>query len=419
MKIYKLFLALVALQLAAASSTVAQNGIMTPYSRYGYGILNDNVTASQRAMGGVGYAMNSGRQINVMNPASYACIDSLTFLFDMGVDFTTLWQKETVDGKRLSDKITGGGLDYITMQFPVTKYMGASIGLLPYSSVGYSFGSEIENGATLRQGTGSINQLYVGLGGKIIKGLTVGVNVAYMFGTTYNDNYAYTSGGSTTLFESEFDVRDWRMDIGLQYSHLFGSKNRFTIGAVYSPKKDFHGNAITYAYDVTQETEPIETENIKLKGNFSMPETWGAGIAWEWDRRLLVEADFTYQPWSKTKYKGVEQNTPDAQLDDRYKIAAGMQFTPRLRGNYFQVMRYRAGAFYNHDYLRVLGNNVREYGASIGLGFPVPSFKTLINLGVEWRHRQANPDPLIKEDYICLTLGINFNEMWFFKRKLH
>lgn len=419
MEIYKLFLALVALQLAAASSTVAQNGIMTPYSRYGYGILNDNVTASQRAMGGVGYAMNSGRQINVMNPASYACIDSLTFLFDMGVDFTTLWQKETVDGKRLSDKITGGGLDYITMQFPVTKYMGASIGLLPYSSVGYSFGSEIENGATLRQGTGSINQLYVGLGGKIIKGLTVGVNVAYMFGTTYNDNYAYTSGGSTTLFESEFDVRDWRMDIGLQYSHLFGSKNRFTIGAVYSPKKDFHGNAITYAYDVTQETEPIETENIKLKGNFSMPETWGAGIAWEWDRRLLVEADFTYQPWSKTKYKGVEQNTPDAQLDDRYKIAAGMQFTPRLRGNYFQVMRYRAGAFYNHDYLRVLGNNVREYGASIGLGFPVPSFKTLINLGVEWRHRQANPDPLIKEDYICLTLGINFNEMWFFKRKLH
>ena len=37
-------------------------------------------------MGGIGYAMSSGRQINVMwNPASYACIDSLTFLFDMGV----------------------------------------------------------------------------------------------------------------------------------------------------------------------------------------------------------------------------------------------------------------------------------------------------------------------------------------------
>lgn len=419
MKICKLFFAFVALLLASATAAVAQNGIMTPYSRYGYGILNDNVTAAQRAMGGVGYAMNSGRQINVMNPASYAAIDSLTFLFDMGVDYTNLWQSETVDGNKLTDKTSGGGLDYITMQFPVTKYMGASIGILPYSSVGYSFGSEIEHGATLRQGTGSINQLYVGLAGKIFKGLTLGVNVSYMFGTTYNDNYAYTTGGSTTLFESEFEVRDWRMDIGLQYSYLLGSKNRFTLGAVYSPKKDFHGNAVTYAYDVNQETEPIETENVSLKGNFSMPETWGAGIAWEWDKRLLVEADFTYQPWSKTKYKGVEQNTADAQLDDRYKFAAGVQFTPRHRGNYLQLIQYRAGGFYNHDYLRVLGNNVREYGASVGFGFPVPAFKTLINLGLEWRHRQATPNPLIKENYLCLTLGINFNEMWFFKRKIY
>lgn len=419
MKIFKIILAFFALSLSTFPVLKAQNGTMTPYSRYGYGILNDNATSSQRAMGGVGYAMNSGRQINVMNPASYASIDSLTFLFDMGVDFTTIWQNETVDGKNVSDKNNGGGLNYITMQFPVTKYLGASIGILPYSSVGYAFGNQIEHGASSHQGTGSINQLYVGLAGKLFKGLNLGVNVAYLFGTTYNDNYAYTSGGSTTLFEREFEVRDWRMDIGAQYSFRVDRKNRFTIGAVYSPKKDFHGNAITYAYDVNQETAPEETSNIPLKGNFSMPETYGLGLAWEWDNRLMVETDFTYQPWSKTKYLGVEQNSTDAQLDDRYKIAAGMQFTPRLRGNYFEVVRYRVGTFYNHDYLRVLGNNVREYGASIGFGLPVPSFKTIINLGLEWRHRQANPNPLIKENYLSVTLGINFNELWFFKRKIY
>ncbi len=47
----------------------AQNGTLTPYSRYGYGILSDNASAAQQAMGGIGYGMNSGRQINVMNPA--------------------------------------------------------------------------------------------------------------------------------------------------------------------------------------------------------------------------------------------------------------------------------------------------------------------------------------------------------------
>ena len=78
---------------AVTVSAQAQNP-MSPYSKYGYGILNDNATSAQRAMGGVGYAMSSGRQINAMNPASYAAIDSLTFLFDMGLTTTALWSKE-------------------------------------------------------------------------------------------------------------------------------------------------------------------------------------------------------------------------------------------------------------------------------------------------------------------------------------
>jgi hypothetical protein len=419
MKISKILSALIALQLSGTLAVIAQNGTMTPYSRYGYGILKDNATAAQRNMGGVGYAMISGRQINVMNPASYAAIDSLTFLFDMGIDFTTMWQNETVDGNKLSDKQSGGGLDYITMQFPIGKFMGASFGILPYSSVGYSFGSEIENGATSRQGTGSINQLYLGLAGRIYKDLSVGVNVAYLFGSTFNDSYAYTSSGSSTLFEREFEVRDWRMDIGVQYGFNISRKNRINLGVVYSPKKDFNGHAITYAYDMAQETAPVETDNVRLRDNFSMAESWGAGIGWEWDKRLYAEVDFTYQPWSKTKYQGVMQDGSDSQLDDRYKFAAGLKFIPKLRGSYLQRIEYRAGGFYNHDYLRILGNNVREYGASIGFGLPVPSLKTIISLGLEWSHRQATPDPLIKENYLSITLGMNINELWFRPSKIY
>ena len=419
MKISKILSALIALQLSGTLAVIAQNGTMTPYSRYGYGILKDNATAAQRNMGGVGYAMSSGRQINVMNPASYAAIDSLTFLFDMGIDFTTMWQNETVDGNKLSDKQSGGGLDYITMQFPIGKFMGASFGILPYSSVGYSFGSEIENGATSRQGTGSINQLYLGLAGRIYKDLSVGVNVAYLFGSTFNDSYAYTSSGSSTLFEREFEVRDWRMDIGVQYGFNISRKNRINLGVVYSPKKDFNGHAITYAYDMAQETAPVETDNVRLRDNFSMAESWGAGIGWEWDKRLYAEVDFTYRPWSKTKYQGVMQDGSDSQLDDRYKFAAGLKFIPKLRGSYLQRIEYRAGGFYNHDYLRILGNNVREYGASIGFGLPVPSLKTIISLGLEWSHRQATPDPLIKENYLSITLGMNINELWFRPSKIY
>lgn len=81
------------LLLLAAPSAMAQ--ILSPYSKFGYGLLDNNATAAQMQMGGVGYAMSSGRQINVMNPASYAAADSLTFLFDMGVNFTSLNSSET------------------------------------------------------------------------------------------------------------------------------------------------------------------------------------------------------------------------------------------------------------------------------------------------------------------------------------
>ena len=63
-------------------------------------------------------------------------------------------------------------------------------------------------------------------------------------------------------------------------------------------------------------------------------------------------------------------------------------------------------------------NHVREYGVSFGFGFPALASKTVINLGLEYRHRQANPNPLLKENYINIRLGINFNELWFFQNKI-
>ena len=62
--------------------------------------------------------------------------------------------------------------------------------------------------------------------------------------------------------------------------------------------------------------------------------------------------------------------------------------------------------------------NVRDYGASIGVGLPAPNGKTTINLGVEWRHRESSPVQLITENYLNITLGVNFNELWFWKSRI-
>ncbi len=85
--------------------------VNTPYSMYGYGVMGNRATSKQRQMGGVGYAMQSGRQINAMNPASYASVDSLTFLWDMGADVASQWSRDDSG----SNHSWGGGLQYVTM----------------------------------------------------------------------------------------------------------------------------------------------------------------------------------------------------------------------------------------------------------------------------------------------------------------
>ncbi len=424
---------LIATIIVAASALVAtaQNSVNSPYSRLGYGILSDNVTSAQRGMGGVGYAMNSGRQINVMNPASYAAIDTLTFLFDMGGNLRQTWSTEPSTGANGKD--LSGGLDYITMQFPLGRYMGGSFGLLPYSQTGYSFGNTVtggeddENlGVTSRQGNGGINQLYLGVAGRPFKGFTVGANIAYLFGNTFNDTYVTTATGDQSLFERVMKVTDYKLDFGVQYSMRIRPRHRLTAGVVFSPGKSLRGKTYGTYYPMNSTDTSIEPETIgetSLKGKYSMPDTWGAGINYEYDDRLMVEADFTYQPWSKVKYQPLEGYESETQaFSDRWKFNVGAQFTPRPRGSYFQRVQYRIGGFYTHDYLMAQGNNVREYGASIGFGLPTANsmmLRSIVNISFEYRRRQAHPMPMIKEDCFMVTLGINFNEMWFFQNKIN
>lgn len=414
MKNKKLFIALLSLGMFIfGADTLFSQNTTSPYSRFGYGLLNDNATSAQAQMGGVGYAMNSGRQINVMNPASYAMTDSLTFLFDLGLDLSNVWSKE--NGASKHD--IGGGLDYITMQFPVGSRLGMSIGLLPYSTVGYSFGSKISNGSSSHEGTGGLNQLYAGISGRIIDGLSVGANISYLFGTTYNDVYATTNTASQSLFEQILQVRDFHLQFGAQYGRNIDRKNRVTVGVTYSPGKTLLGHTWIQKYDVNSDAKPDTLNYSSLKNKFSLPDTWGAGISYEWNRRLFVEADFTYQAWSKAKLLRTEDFT-NTSFDNRYKIALGASYTPNPRGSYMQRVSYRFGGHYTRDYMMIADNHVKEFGLACGFGFPAPGSKTVFNLGFEWLRRACSPQSLLTENYFNIRVGINFNQMWFMQSKL-
>lgn len=87
--------ALVVLPLCATAQT---NGSNSPYSRYGFGLLGDGGNAFNKGMSGTAYGMRNGKEINTKNPASYAALDSLSFIFDFGMSLQN--GNFSQDGKR-------------------------------------------------------------------------------------------------------------------------------------------------------------------------------------------------------------------------------------------------------------------------------------------------------------------------------
>ncbi len=399
----------------AAIRAQGQDGqTVSPFSMKGLGLLNDHSSSAQRSMGSVGYAMRDSRQINVMNPASYSAIDTMTFLFDIGANVGMYRSKEGSDRA----KTTLGGLDYITMQVPIGRRMGASVGLLPFSSVGYSFGNKIPNGETAFQGSGGITEAYIGFSGRPVGGLSLGFNLGYLFGNEFFDEYTVNNSGSQSLYERVVKVRDYNLQLGLQYTYEFARRHELTLGLTYTLGHDLHGDTYGVKYDITSDaTKPDTIGYSSMRRGYSLPHTFAGGLAYGYDGKLLVEADFTYQPWSKAKYAGVADFAPAEKFNDRYRAALGAQFTPRNRGSYLRRMSYRIGGYYEREYQTVGTSDVRQYGLTCGFGLPTP-LRTKVNIGFEWKHRYSSPVVTVTENYYLFTLGVNLSENWFVPSKI-
>ena len=78
----------------AAWANAQTNGSNSSYSRFGLGTLADQSQGYTRGMGGVGIALHQGNRVNMLNPASYASIDSLSSILDVGMSLSAGRMKE-------------------------------------------------------------------------------------------------------------------------------------------------------------------------------------------------------------------------------------------------------------------------------------------------------------------------------------
>jgi hypothetical protein len=153
--------------------------INSPYTRYGLGNLVENgMDPRITAMGGLYYGLQGNNLINTANPASYAAFDSVSFVFDAGI-FGLMTDLRT---NNMSDQGSYISLSHLLFGFPVTRWWRTSLGVLPFSYVGYAIYNkeELEGMTTVEnvyQGSGGLSQLYWGNAIKIGKKLSIGFNM--------------------------------------------------------------------------------------------------------------------------------------------------------------------------------------------------------------------------------------------------
>ena len=404
----------------------AQNSTNSPYTRYGYGILADKSFISQRGMGGIGYGLRNSQMINPMNPASFSSIDSLTFMFDLGITGQVSWLKDGLDKER---KINGN-LEYIAFQFPIAKKLGIGLGFEPVSYVGYNYADTtrlpVENDLVqnVYTGNGGLNRVYGALSYDFFNRISVGVKFSYLFGDiTHNKLVTFSSiNNYNTTWTDTIRSTGFLYDIGLQYHMPVGKFKTITVGAVYSPKTRYAAKVMTgiIRSDPTYGTIMGDLINtVSTDSVFELPETYSLGFTYNYLGKFTIGADVLYQKWASAKYF----NQTDV-FNNRLKLNAGSEYIPnRTSNNILNRIHYRGGLYYTNSYLKIYNSKYNEYGVNLGLGIPIQDQRmqdrrSFLNLAFEYSLLQPEANLPISERYFKVSFSYTFNELWFFKRKV-
>lgn len=413
----------------------AQSGTNSPYSQYGLGTLADQSTGFNRGMNGLSYGFHDGNQVNYMNPASYARMDSLTFLFDMGLSGQITNFKE--GGKRLN--ANNASFEYAVAGFRLFRHVGMSFGILPYTNVGFDYSTSgyVNSHNTMTftntySGSGGLHQAYIGVGVEPFKNLSIGVNGGYLWGKlvrSASNSYSDRSVNTLSKYYSA-SVASYMLNAGVQYSLRLGKDDELTLGVTYGLGHKIGGNPTCQVVSTNAQTAVADTTSYGGSGiKLEVPSTFGIGFMFNHSNKFRFGVDYDLQKWGDIDfpvYTTINETSASYEpvsdyFKDRHKVTVGAEFLPDADSKkFFSRVHYRAGVAYASPYLKINGKDgPKEISASIGFGIPITNYwnnRSILNVSAQWVHNAATG--LITENMFRINIGLTFNESWFEKWKV-
>jgi hypothetical protein len=404
------------------SGFAQNNNTTSPFSRYGIGDLHHYGYGRTAAMGGASLGSRHSVQINSANPASYTSNDSLSFVFDFGVDGTMSNYK----GDKGTLNTNDVNFRYFSLSWPVTRWLGAAMGVQPFSDMGYevAFSEELAGTGNVYHsysGEGTTSKAFFGTSVTPFKGFSIGANLNYLFGRlSQNTGIGFDNAQLFYISKTEGTrLRDFTLTYGLQYD-LELKKNQFlTLGVTFERQSDitalhrlFTYKAITVGSSTLSDTLELVPES---KAIIKLPSTFGIGLSYTKLNKLEINADYYYAGWSKATFYG----QTDELLTNQSRISAGFEYIPEAFSirSYLKRIKYRAGIHQENSYLKLNDHQIKEFGISFGAGIPFPKSKSTANFAVEFGKKGTTKDNLVRDNYTKLSLYLNLYDYWFVKRK--
>jgi len=408
----------------------AQFNTYSPYTRFALGDLARQGFGQGQAMGGTGLAIHEGFRINHLNPASFSALDSTSVYFDFGANtFHNEYKTES-----FSNTWWNMNLHHVAFASSMGKYFGFSSGIVPYSSIGYNIKQEYDDFAngvamdTYYKGSGGIMNFYVGTAVKVFDRISLGVTMNYLLGKLTRERsveFPSHAGFSTPSSTENINLRKPVFTLGLQYKEVFDDKFFFSLGGVYdfraSPNvsNELRLNNTFYPDDPSVLNDSVTIDPNYLIGedttinSLTIPQKMGIGFAFGIPNKLTITGDYYKQDWTGSM-SGENYATTNAT-----SMHFGIEYIPdveAIRG-YHKLMSYRAGGYYSTSYLMVNGQQLTDYGITFGVGIPVKTLRSSINVAFTLGTRGTTEYNLVKENYGIITFNVTLHDTWFRKRR--
>jgi hypothetical protein len=422
-------LQVILISLFSLSLTVSgQKLVNSPYARFNLGSLEPAASFRSLGMGGIGTAMRDNSSLFFTNPASYSSIDTTSFLFDFGLDYSINVLSDGASSFS-SDDIN---FDHLLMGFPLSKGWGVALGIVPVSNGYYKIANVVRQGdanydplvgaySSYHGGDGGFNNFFLGSGIKLNKNFSVGVNMTILFGQinrVYRVDFIDFYNTFNNNASESLQLGGVNFDYGIQYTTSSKNKYFFNAGASYTSKKYYNTDykLITYRYTAygANSNDTVSYSSGDSASSF-IPGTLKLGIAFGIKNKLTAGFDFISTKWSKSKIPGSAGYAADTK-----SYLFGLEYIPEKFSNYSFLRRleYRVGAHFEDNYLILKGEQIKEYGASFGIGLPMRRSNSKTNLFIDYTRKSGSEiNGLHTENYYTMGISLNLYDFWFVKRK--